>query len=515
MKRHVIFHPLLFAAAPVLSLYFVNAQYVYWHETSGTMLIMLGLATGLWALLGFWLKNLEKSAVLTSLFLFTFATYGRIWDVTGALSANLKLGLWLAGLAIAAWLIRRSRRDFNLANRLLNLVSIAWLVTIIVPYVYFTQFMGQEARVDIERALNNWLADAQVPDSSCAASPTSRRPDIYYIILDGYARSDTLQQVYGGNNSEFLSFLKARGFYVADRSASNYVQTMLSLSSSLNFQYLDDLAHEVTRVGGTGLPVRGMIARNRVFERLQQLGYLIVSFATGYTATDAVGVGERLAPFAEIGPFQASWLNSTPLPALLNVLAGFSQHIAHRARVLFTLGQLPQFAHDPTPTFTLAHILAPHPPFVFGLNGEDVYTDRFRPFTLEDGSEYHGTRAEYIAAYRDQLGFITGKVESVIEQILVNSSEPPIIILQGDHGPKAGLNEVNTTDADRLVQFPILNAYYFPDRNYTELYPAISPVNSFRVILNQFFCGHYPLLPDYSYLSPAEPPFDLSVGDGK
>ena len=34
-----------------------------------------------------------------------------------------------------------------------------------------------------------------------------------------------------------------------------------------------------------------------------------------------------------------------------------------------------------------------------------------------------------------------------------------------------------------------------------KLYPAISPVNSFRLIFNEYFGANYPLLPDQTYIS--------------
>ncbi len=38
--------------------------------------------------------------------------------------------------------------------------------------------------------------------------------------------------------------------------------------------------------------------------------------------------------------------------------------------------------------------------------------------------------------------------------------------------------------------------YYFPDQDYLRLYSTITPVNTIRVVLNQFFHQNYPLLPD-------------------
>jgi hypothetical protein len=86
-----------------------------------------------------------------------------------------------------------------------------------------------------------------ISDASAEANPTTLNlkvgnppPDIYYIILDGYGRSDVLKK-YGYDNSDFLNSLRDLGFYVADCAQSNYAQTKLSLTSSLNFNYVDAL----------------------------------------------------------------------------------------------------------------------------------------------------------------------------------------------------------------------------------------------------------------------------------
>src|SRR6188472_659615 len=55
-------------------------------------------------------------------------------------------------------------------------------------------------------------------------------PDIYYIIVDGYARADVLQKYYDFDNSEFLAALGKRGFALNDHSRANYYWTFLSLA---------------------------------------------------------------------------------------------------------------------------------------------------------------------------------------------------------------------------------------------------------------------------------------------
>jgi hypothetical protein len=88
-------------------------------------------------------------------------------------------------------------------------------------------------------------------------------------------------------------------------------------------------------------------------------------------------------------------------------------------------------------------------------------------------------------------------MERILGGILAESSPAPIIILQADHGHSRGNH--------RLDMF---NAYYFPEGGDDALYTTIPPVKSFRLMLNRYFGATYPLLPDQSYFSIYDDPFD-------
>ena len=55
----------------------------------------------------------------------------------------------------------------------------------------------------------------------------------------------------------------------------------------------------------------------------------------------------------------------------------------------------------------------------------------------------------------------------------------------------------------------ILNAYYFSDQKYDKLYPEITPVNTFRVIFDQYFGADLPLLEDKNYFSLWNTPYEF------
>jgi hypothetical protein len=84
-----------------------------------------------------------------------------------------------------------------------------------------------------------WIsATPRLSASPVPALQVGQMPDVYYIILDGYARGDVLEELYSFDNSDFIAALQARGFYVAEASQANYPQTAFSLASSLNMAYI-------------------------------------------------------------------------------------------------------------------------------------------------------------------------------------------------------------------------------------------------------------------------------------
>jgi len=135
--------------------------------------------------------------------------------------------------------------------------------------------------------------------------------------------------------------------------------------------------------------------------------------------------------------------------------------------------------------FVFVHILCPREPFVFDRDGN----------RRQDGE----TRWRYddphsMDRYVDQVIFVNQEIEQLIDNLIIRSKVPPIIIIQGDHGP---------TYPDEWLRrgyFGILNAYYLPDGGAEKLYPSITPVNSFRVILDYYFGTHLGLLEDRSFL---------------
>ena len=116
--------------------------------------------------------------------------------------------------------------------------------------------------------------------------------------------------------------------------------------------------------------------------------------------------------------------------------------------------------------------------------------------------ESDGTKEAYI----NQLQFTNKKIKEVIHEIKSQSKQPPIIILQSDHGVRFGLDweKLENSDEDLIRGYDNINAFYFPEERYDKLSDNLTPVNTFRVVFNEFFNTELEILPDKIYISHSE-----------
>jgi hypothetical protein len=505
------FAPFLFSIQPVLHLFSINVAELGFSELIRPLLVSLLLGLLILGLAFLFLRDWRRASLVASLFLVLFFLFGdvAVWISKrfelGPARANLfTLALVIVVMMIWTWLVQKRIRNVASVNLYFNLLAVLF-------------FLHTGVRMSSYLLENGLSSTPKPPVRVAVVESKETRPDIYYIILDGYGRQDVLHELYEFDNSSFLNDLSARGFYVAHESSSNYIQTMLSLSSSFNMDYLQSLKADDTKIENRADLVK-LVENNKVRDLLAQNGYKLVSFHNEYKAT--IPSAEIYYDDSQSGlaypvtAFESIWIDHSMarvlshVPALNKALIEMP-YDTHRRHILFTFHKLQGVPALDGDYFVYAHIIAPHPPFVFNEEGQMVTHDT--PFTLNDANYYlrdHSQR-NYIAGYRRQIQYINRLVLETVDAILKRSTTPPIIILQGDHGPGAYLHWGSLENTLPAERFGILNAYYFPDQEYERLYLSISPVNSFRVLFNQFFEADYTLLPDRHYYSSWSFPFDF------
>ena len=340
--------------------------------------------------------------------------------------------------------------------------------------------------------------NAEKNASALSLKVNGQAPDIYYIILDGYGRSDILKNEYGYDNSDFLNKLRDIGFFIADCAQSNYAQTQLSLASSLNFNYIEAFSSRFVPGSDDRTGLDAFIHHGLVRQSLEKAGYTTVAFATGFLATELSDADYFLGPRRSLGELNEfeSLLIETTVARLLQDSNRFGMQNSgselYRERTLFVLDKLDKLSYIKGPKFVFVHLVIPHPPYVFGPTGGPVEPADVGTTKTQQGASH----------YRDQAIYIGSRMAEIMPKIIASSTTPPVIVIQGDHGPT-----VASRPRSRMSN---LNAYFLPGAGKS-LYPSITPVNTFRVIFNEYFGQNLQYLDDVSLYSDYEDPFNFKV----
>ena len=434
-----------------------------------------------------WLRSRERGAMAAAVLATLFFSYGHVLAFLTTQhvesAALVLLPTWVC-LAVIG-LVGASRTASHLERATLPL-NAAGTALLLIPLVSISVFSIRVALADSSHR-SGGVADSMLLPGHDAL------PDIYYIILDSYGLADVLESAYGYDNRAFIEGLEDLGFYVASCSQSNYTRTELSLGSSLNMEYLQSLDPEhfiPQNLDRTRL--WELLQHGSVRQGLEAAGYRTVSFATGFPWSEWPDADEFWEPsplWNQLTEFEVLWARTTAAEALESMgVIDFDEASASRfrERTRFTLDSFGALAHLPGPKLVMIHIIAPHPPFVFDADGNAIDPGQF----LNELDTY--TRSSYAEGYQGELTFINREIQHAAALLIHESSSPPVIVIQGDHGPWLLPPEMH---------FKILNAYFLPD-NIDALYPSISPVNTFRVIFDSSLGANLGLLEDISYNSP-------------
>ncbi len=525
MRRLQGIHPFLFAMYPVMALLASNLGQLYPVEAARSLVVALIGAALLLALGRAVFGDWDRSALVVSMALLVFFTYGHFYDLLeGVAVGGILIGrhrylvpMALGLIVVWTWWAARRLREPEKAGVFSCVVGVGALA---LPAYAIAAYYLLAPRV-VAAGLGE-----QVLRLHEQVATSEERPDIYYIILDGYGREDVLRDLYDFDNSEFIEALEQRGFFVAGESRSNYMMTGLSLASSLNMEYVDQVATEMGAASADGRWLAERIAHSTVRTFLESQGYEMVAFDSGWPVSDIrdadifLSPGEERAfsglPLWKLNEFEILLLRLSLIRPAIDRLQVKLQgedsllewpYLRHRDRILFALETMKQIPTWDGDYFVFAHLVTPHPPFVFGPNGEPI--PHTRPYSRRDGSAYEGSLQEYEQRYRDQITYINRAVLRLIDRLLIGSDPDPVIILQADHGPRARVDWGDVDASNMREVFSILNAYHLPWQAGPQPYEAISPVNSFRLILNGLFEEQLDMIPDESFLTVNVNPLEL------
>ena len=507
-------HAHLFLLLYVLSLYQVSMEHLPFYVVTSPLLVGVGIVAVAVALFSLVLRSLHYGAAVTSVLIFTMLLFPSVGKQLVPHSRAIMFTSIICCELLFFGTMRVKRLRLAGLSRALNLIALCCLLSTLVTITGYAVRTGL-GRPNDELFCQDW----KIPGESIKVEPV--RPDIVFLVLDGYARQDVLRALYGFSNEKFINFLENEGFYVASNSRANYCQTVLSLSSALNANYLT-IEKQNRRL------LHCAIQQSSIPLFLKEQGYRIVVNYSGYRATDRLlnvrsEKNDRRLDYS-VMEFEGELLKKSLLgfprrlqqvvrrtrTSILDALGGgdllpFEE--SHRLLVTRTLDKVaayPLVADDP-PTLLFSHVISPHPPFVLGDLGPVGSDHVWRGFG--DGShlvsKLAGGGEEYRSSYVRQLQGLNRLVAKMIEARLTSIDRETVIVILSDHGPGS---EVDWDDAsasngwERLSNFC---AIYCSDGDYSDFYSEITPINVWRTILSKYFFDiQLERLPDRSFMSP-------------
>jgi len=476
------FHPFLFAIYPVIELRNYNVAYVDSAALVRPVVLSILLTASIWAVLGSLIRDRQKSGIITTLAVISFFTYGHAYvQIESVFETPIRHrylilvfgGLFILSVVAILWKVREPEtliRFLTVTGGILTVFSIARSLQHDLP-LYRAAQLSSGTQNSIPGKVND--------------ADTTLKPDIYLILLDAHTSGYILKKDFNYDNSAFTGQLKDLGFYVAECAQSNYPGTKLSVTSTFYANY-----HEA--------PTLYPLYSSLVIETVRSEGYQVITFENRSNGHFSFAEDMRLSRnqmflgrvdmTGGLSEFEIMLLK-TSLPRIAydmpQLIPGFNmqslqkvEYYEHYQQTYFILDELKRLPEMKGPKFIFAHLLVPHPPFIFTPDGKFFWTD------------------DPAAGYVSNVKFIDSQIVPVVAEIIEKSKTPPIIIIMGDHGA-TGIPETETPQ----MRMSILNAYYVNDQAKQDLYGTITPVNTFRIVFNNTFGTSYPLLEDLSYHS--------------
>lgn len=494
--------PVLLASSYIVFLFLHNIGELTINRLWNPLLYAIIIALLLSLILRILMRNTRKGDIFTSVLIILFFSYGEAAEMLGKFhleigSVNLGkdqivLSLWLVLIIGVLILIIRTRRKLSSLNRAFQIIGFA---IVIMPAIGIIQYQI------IQRVHPPVTSPLMLPALTTASDNGNNLPDVYYIIPDSYASPGNLSAYFSYDDSTFVTYLKKKGFYIAGESMSNYPTTLLSLSSTLNMEYIDYLSvYKNSKDQSIASP---LIEDNNVIKMFKSLGYKYYQMGSWWLPTQSnrnADENYNIQKQYRLGLDEFTYIivKSSMISPVLDrffpeKVIGESEK-DKRTIINYQFDTIPQIAALPGPKFVFIHIIAPHAPYVLDQNCSPVtYAQNW--YKPEEKN------------YTDQVNCINNKLKQNIDIILKDSSRPPVILLQADEGAKFIADKLTpkenwkTASGELLkMKFPILSAYYLPAVSKKKMYPGITPVNSFRMIFNLYFKAEMPLLPDKNFI---------------
>jgi hypothetical protein len=439
-------------------------EYLFFVPVNSIVTLLLVYLTGgifCWLIFYFIYRNTAKAllAVFVSLLFYFF--FGWIHDVlkalvpgTFAIKYSFLLGT-LSSLYILLLLIIHKRKPATAFIFYLNALFILLIIIDVAGIAY---------KLITKPTLN-------LPPT-CASC---EKPDVHFIILDGFAGKDQLKEDFEFSDSSFFTDLRHQGFYVMEHSRSNYAATALSVSSVLNMDYNqlksleinDNLLNYCYR----------RISENKVTAIFKNQGYGFVNNSIFDIGDDQSVSGKTF--LVSGSDLIASQTLSGRLKRDLfqNLVMQYFPESSTAKKIVFADNKNNELLYQrltplvkkfKQPVFSYTHLMMPHFPYYYKEDGSLNAMKDLLPANLNRKDLYIG-----------YLKYTGTKISRLTDDLIRNGKKNTVIILISDHGYRYTGN--------KKLYYSTLGAVYRSDRNYSMYHDSVSNVNQFRILFNSLF----------------------------
>ena len=452
--KHLIIFPFLLAFFPSWILILKNYDELIFQDILISLAIV-SVSIIIWIVIRKIIKNSNKAALITGVGVVFFFYFGYVQDaLKGILVSNIPVNKTsiLVPISIIIFIILtvyfiKSKNNFESIIKIANVVSITLILVVCVQFI--------------------------IPGAS------AEKPNVYHIILDEYTDNEILTKKFGYNNEKFLEFLNNNGFYMHDKLFSTFGGTVKELNVILNMEYPKKLRWMSEDYES--------LNNNKVMSIFSNQNYSIIETNSMMRWKNFSDVDTKLC-------YDTNFINSEFLDQVLgkSIIRYFLekyQQDTRRDTVRCTFNVLNEITlKTDGPKYVFSHVYVPHPPFLFGPNGENVIPDRREISGLQSWENPQG--------YVNQLIYATNEITVVIKNIVKNDPNA-IIIVQGDTGTLTGADISKKTMKEIYQAHSILYAVRIPDVEDSDY---MIPVNTYRIIFNNYFNMNYDYLEYHSYL---------------
>lgn len=519
---------IIFIASFILSRWWLNSDFSYPSEI-WLPIIMFGVL-GTLAFYGYRAIFGRGSAAHLAAILVTYSfyTYSFIHDSKAGsiflkiipgrfrtdFTSSLVLGIALIVLSgLAAWIIRMLIARYSFLK---NLQAYKVLLFAVVFLFGWQAIRSVERYFQIHKELSYHYPAASFtkPNNAAAAS----KPDVFYILFDRYGNPGQLKTNFNFDNSDIEKFLSGKGFVNRPEAFANYPFTMSSVSSTMAMNYFPQFEQMFSKDSSwqSAFPYRSILNNPPIAQTFKQNGYQYNQLSSWWDFT-RVGIKADSNPDESfrltaagkhfyLTDLQRDIIHKSIFAPLLKKGAGpvLKYDLDRNPRENFeaqmsSLQTIAGRSNKSIPQFSFAHILAPHPPYVFKADGSEPNYDE----------EANDNGADEIYKYTQEATYVNKQIKKIVSGIQTKDPSA-VIVIQADEGPypkqfRGPLTQDHFYDPldlplNKMQQkFGVMASYYMPGIDQSKVKQIDASVNTFRFVLNNYLGYSLPMLPDCNF----------------